>query len=73
MKLLKPIEALAIVHYCPRDNNPLERDYGTPSTIVKEILESPLWPRKVEQFANSAELIEENESKLDQIKTDKDL
>jgi hypothetical protein len=72
-KLLKPQDAATVVQYCPHDNNPLERQYGDISTIAKETIESPLWPKKVEQYANAPELVEEHERNADDIKTKNDL
>jgi hypothetical protein len=73
VRLLKASEVLGGVYHCPKDGNVLEREYGLPSTISKEVIESPVWPRKVEQYTNSGDLIEEREHNADLVKSNKDL
>lgn len=59
-KLLSPNKAKE-TQPCPVCFQQLERDYKDPSTIIKEVIDNSIMTRRVEQYANSPELIEERE------------
>lgn len=53
---------------CPNCKEILFRNYQNPSTIIKETIDNGIQQRKVEQFADSNQLLEEREA---QAKIDK--
>ncbi len=61
VKLLTPHKAKTIELTCGSCTAILERNPQPPTSSVKEVIDNGLQARRVEQFANSPELLEERE------------
>lgn len=70
-KILSPEES-KLERSCPKDQGVLVRDDGSPSFVVKEIIDNGNQARRIEQYAGQPEMMEEREhlSKIDRFDDD---
>jgi hypothetical protein len=61
-KVLKTIEEIENL-LCAACNGKLERNSRPPSSVVKEIIDNGLQAKRVEQYSNARELLEERQAK----------
>ena len=73
IKKLLPVEAAENEYFCPDDGRPAQRSFKPPSSHVKEVIDNGLQMRRVEQFANSPELLQERADIAEKNKNKKDL
>ena len=71
-RILTPLKAKEPL-FCKADNTQLVREFQEVSSIVKEVIDNGLQTRKVEQFANAPELLQEREEAVRELKKKNDL